>query len=295
MVSSIFMTVFSLFVILQTFKFFFFKKLFLISLAVLTVYWLASIFMYLYNTSRFGRFTTAINRFWRRSFMLFWIIEGFLFLIYIYLVLNCAIETEWLAEQTQLFQNLDFLDKEWFFDLIISYIILCLNYLLLKNFVKKNFFFINILIALQFGLLLIVFWSEFFQFFYFTQIFSFNTSVLDKNHTWEMSWLPWPTLINQQYWFLMVFLKFWHAMFIFFVHFISIRLLLSKGLKNTPYLKISNQNFFFFFIFNLLILFLVYKYWMNYRYSFTYYWFFTNNLEYSSFFNSLKLLLHSFF
>jgi len=37
--------------------------------------------------------------------MLFWAIELFVFGTYIYLVLNCAVETEWLLHQPQLFQK----------------------------------------------------------------------------------------------------------------------------------------------------------------------------------------------
>ena len=295
MIVSLLLVFSSIFLILHVFKFFFFKKLFLLSLAILTMYWLVSIFIYLYNSSRAGRFTTAINRFWRRSFMLFWIIEGFLFLIYIYLVLNCAIETEWLAEQTQLFQNLDFIQKEWFYDILLTYLVLTTNYIILKNFLKKNTLFIKILILVQYVVALIIFWGEFLQFFYFTQIFSFNTAVLDKGNSWEMNWLPWPTLVNQQYWFLMIFLKFWHAMFIFLVHFVTLRIIRYSNYKDTSVLRISNQNFFFFFIFNLLVLFMVYKYWMNYRYSFAYYWFFVNNSEYSSLFENTIYIFKSFF
>lgn len=211
--------------------------------------------------------------------MLFWIIEGFLFSIYIFMLLSCSIETEWLAEQGQLFKNLDFLQKSYIMELFYTYVAMVSLALIMRNFIYKNLLVLKVLVFAVFVGIGFFFWSEFFQFFYYMQIFSFNTAVWDAGNTWEMSYARWPALTNFSYLSLMIFLKFWHAMFILYLLGVNLRIVAVNNYFNSSQLRISMQNMYFYFVFNLFIFLYVFKYYMNYDYSYVYYWFFVNNLE----------------
>ena len=55
-------------------------------------YWLISGFVFFTKKYKFGKFTSAIQRFWRRSFIIFWLIESSLFIVFIYLLFNASQE-----------------------------------------------------------------------------------------------------------------------------------------------------------------------------------------------------------
>jgi hypothetical protein len=289
-------------IILFFFNFFLFKFFFLIIFFALTSYWMLSIFMFLYNTSRLSKYTTVISGFWRRSFALFWVIEGFLFSIYIFLVLNCSIEIEWLSDQKQLFQNNDLLSIFFFNDIFNNIVLIALLYILTKNFIfSKRLLSIVILIVL----LLVsirIFWNEFLQFFLYSQYFNFYTLSFDKSvNVWVYSTSLIPFKVISQWLFLLIFLKFWHTIFIFMVFFINIRLFYNNMLySNSSFFKISLYNFLIFMIFGFLMFVFFIKIYMNYSYSYIFYWFYFNNFSLEDFFLkfigvSTKLLNGIFF
>lgn len=185
---------------------FFFKKLFLSTLLFFTVFWFYSIFIYIYSSSRSSRFLSSYIRFWRRSYLLFWVIEIYLFFIYVYLVLNCPVETEWLADQTQLFYSgstkVNFLIKNIFSCIVVL--------LFLRNSGFSNFsYIIDFKSNFVFFIFLLLFLDESYQFLSTCLGLSYdfeNYSFLER--VWECSNAKHPSLISHQYCFLVSFLKF---------------------------------------------------------------------------------------
>lgn len=63
------------------------------------LYWLWSVFLFLFKKERYGRFTTFAQRFWKRSFYLFWLLELFLFSFYIYLYFIAPSEVMYIFDE----------------------------------------------------------------------------------------------------------------------------------------------------------------------------------------------------
>lgn len=289
-------------IILFFFNFFLFKFFFLIIFFLLTAYWLVSMFMFMYNTSRLSKYTTVISGFWRRSFALFWIIEGFLFLIYVYLLLNCSVEVEWLADQKQLFSNNDFFSVFFFNDTVTNIIFLALLYVLTKNFISSKKILAITILTFLFLLSVKIFWNEFLQFFLYSQYFNHYSLTFDKSvNLWVYDTSLVPFKVVYQYLFLMVFLKFWHTIMIFMVFFINIRLFYNNSTySNSSFFKVSLYNFLIFILFGFFIMIFVLKFYLNYSYSYIYYWFYFNNFSLVDFLTrffaiSIKLINGLFF
>jgi len=77
-------------------------NLFMIISFFYCMYWFISIFFFLIKKSYLGKFSSVLQRFWKRSFMLFWSIEIFLFLIYLFLICNNPEETFYMLDFNKL-------------------------------------------------------------------------------------------------------------------------------------------------------------------------------------------------
>lgn len=94
-------------------------------------YWLISGFVFFVKKYRFTKYTSAIQRFWRRSYILFWLIESCLLVVFIYLTLNATQETSYMLDQISVFKNHLFSWKSFLPKLLLNTILVILGYLLL--------------------------------------------------------------------------------------------------------------------------------------------------------------------
>jgi len=106
-------------------------------------YWFITIFLYLIKKVYLGKFTSMIQRFWKRSFMLFWLIEIFLFSIYLFLICNNPEETLYMLDFNKLNKTFFISCIDFFYKLFIMLyclIILYVSLILIKFSEKINFF-----------------------------------------------------------------------------------------------------------------------------------------------------------
>ena len=68
-------------------------------------YWLVSGFVFFFKKYQYRYFTSAIQRFWRRSFTIFWAIEGCIFVIFLYLTLNANQEPVYMYDNSQIYKT----------------------------------------------------------------------------------------------------------------------------------------------------------------------------------------------
>ena len=106
------------------------------------LYWFNSVFIFITKKSFLGKFSSLIQRFWKRTLMLFWSIEMFLFLVYLWLICNNPEESTYMLDNAKSFKQLlvslsDVLKKTYSY----MYILLVLFYfLLIKKFSKKFYY-----------------------------------------------------------------------------------------------------------------------------------------------------------
>ncbi len=250
-------------------------------------YWVVSIFIYLFKKAKFGTFTRMIQRFWKRTLYLFWLLEIGLFMIYLYLSIISPQEVAYMLDNTQLFLSYGS-DMLPFFKTLLRplFIILFANVYLLCHKFNAPKTPIAAIIALM---LVLGLYDDFLQFYAINQHYSsFNwnhvslensgDAILKSNYLgiWEQELAELKLRTYIHYMYLLVFLKLWHTLFIvyFFLFFENARLFTNNTSFNV--ISANIQNFYFLMFFSYILKISLIKYYLNYFGSFVYYWFYTN-------------------
>jgi len=106
-------------------------------------YLLVSGFVFFIKKYQFSKFTGAIQRFWKRTFIIFWSLEVFLFIIFIYLLFNSNYEPFYIYDNAQTQKNTSHVPQvyyywicilSWFCMSVLLYFILPKGYRILPYF-----------------------------------------------------------------------------------------------------------------------------------------------------------------
>lgn len=259
----------------------------------MVAYWLLSGFVFFIKKYQFGKYTTAIQRFWRRSYILFWLIEFSLFMVYVYLTLNANQESFYMFDQIQVFKTHLFSWRLFMLKIFPLTVLLILGYFLLLslkwNVLSKN----SLLISIITLIIVNTVWVEFYQFFHVVNYYgNFNWIYEADEKMWSLELEPRKTRTVNHYVMLLLILKFWHIVLIvaFWVFFILRGL--EVGRVRYPLLSANLQNFLILYLFAWVNMFPWIKFIMRRYIDMPYYWFYVNNREigYRVFFNDMKLL-----
>ena len=268
----------------------FFKLFYKQLMVLILVYLLFSSFVHLNKTNQYGKYTSANQRFWKRSYLIFWYLEFFLFGLFIYLTLIHFSESPYFLDWKYIYNIMfDNSINFFYFLFLINFILIC-NYLMFFYFKFNNLTMVSLLLLL---ILLIFFTSiyyEFSKFFYVLNFFNDSEMLLKtvQNKTNTLSYYTESELINKTrtvnyYISLFILLKFWHIIFIAFHFFFFVRKYLSSGTLSVDLMSSNYQNFLYLFWFNILSMFMFFKNIFIFLSQFSYYWFFVN-LNYTNFF-----------
>lgn len=243
----------------------------------LIFFWLISGFNFFLKRYRFGKFTSAIQRFWKRANTYFWLVEGFLFSLFFYYYLNSSQEPLYMYDESNLNQT-------HLFSLINAYssyifLVFCIFYsyfliLNISNFNNRQ----QILHLTVLTLCLVyIYLIESYQFYYVLTSFIENFWVFDAQaNVWSLEFEVPRVRAKHQYLLLALIAKYWHFLFIFLSWlFFAVKSFEQKRI----YYGLFGVN-----IQNLLILFglniLFYAQWLKWVirrfYDISYYWFFTD-------------------
>lgn len=259
-------------------------------------YWLISGFVFFIKKYQFGKYTSSIQRFWRRSYILFWILEACLFVVFFYLTLNATSEPFYMYDQLQIFKTRLFSWRFFIFKLLPLTFLIVVGYLYLLS-VRWTVFSKNILFLLLLtGVLTYVVWLEFYQFFHILSFYGNLYWVYDiDEHTWLLESEPRRTRIVNHYTSILMILKFWHIVFIYgFWVFFLLRSCEIKRVKY-PLLSANLQNFIILYLFAWVSMYPWFKFYYRKLLDMTYYWFYLNNRLYGFriFWGDLKLIYYS--
>lgn len=229
-----------------------------------TIYWFISIFLFISKKNLYGKFTSTIQRFWKRSFFLFWSIEIFLFCIYLFLICNNPEETFYVLDfnklnKTYLVNFYDFLYKSLFFVYISS--VLYPFLLVCKVSKKKKFFFL-------------FFWFHFLIYVEISQIIFINNYFFSYTYVYDSEdkiWSQENEALKSRtffyYIFIIVLLKYWHIFFIYYYLILSYWYLSFTNFISFNWVSSLYQNFFYMYIFNFIYLYLFFKKFSKYYWS----------------------------
>ena len=200
---------------------FFFKIQFLKQLSVWFVigmmfFWLMSGFNFFLKRYQFSKFTSQIQRFWKRTNTCFWLIEGFLLLLFFYYYLNSSQEPMYMYDYSALNQ-----------EYLVSLYTILLNVILLSVVIYFMYFTllrINSNSWEQLSLYLIIisififfsFFIETYQFYYVISVFNERLWIFNEEENLWLIEIDNPILRTKAHYFLVCLIaKYWHFLFIF--------------------------------------------------------------------------------
>ena len=240
--------------------------------------WLMSGFNFFIKRYKNGKFTSAIQRFWKRTNSYFWLVEGFLFTLFFYYYLNSSQEPLYMYDESNL--NQTFLPNltSFYFSLILLFFIIFYSYYLLLNISTFSFKQQLTHLLINSVLMIYVFLLESYQFYYLVNtFFEVSWDYAEDIKTWVLETENPKIRVKTQYLMLALIAKYWHFIFIFF----SWLFLLYKSYEK----KKIHYSLFGFVIQNCIILVLLnilfcvqwLKWLLRRYYDIIYYWFFTDS------------------
>lgn len=241
-------------------------------------YWLLSGFVFFFKKYQFGKYTTSIQRFWRRSYILFWLLEGATFSVFLFLTINSSQESFYMFDQINIFKTHLYSWKFFFLKIFPLVLLIVSTYLLMVS-LKWNLFSKHSiwLLFLTFFLTYTV-WLEFYQFYHVLNFYGNLNWIYDiDDHSWFLEQDPRRTRIVNHYINLLFILKFWHIVFIYgFWIFFVLRCWETKRIRY-PLLAANYQNFIILYIFAWVFMYPWFKFFFRKFLDTPYYWFYVNN------------------
>jgi len=244
---------------------------------LIVFFWLLLGFVDFLNKYKNGKYTTAVQKFWKKTIIIFWLIEIFLFILFFYYYLNSSQEPAYMYDFYNL--NCEFLSQ---CDVILQtnsiiLLIIFFNYILINNINyynnKQNYILLLIITLLTFYILII----ESYQFFYIITSFSekyWNFSPLTNSWIIDDNYLN--IRVKQQYFIMCLMAKYWHFIFIFISWFFTIINILNNKKINYSLLSSNLQNYIILYILNFSCLIQFLNFFLKKYIELYYNWFFFN-------------------
>lgn len=260
----------------------------------LFAYLLLSGFVFFIKKYRFTRFTSSIQRFWRRSYILFWLIESCLLLVFFYLTINSSQESPFMLDQSGIFKTHLFSWKIFLPKLFLVTILIILGYLMLIN-IKYNVFKKNIIFLLVITLLLtLLLWNEFYQIYHVSNFYAnlfWNYDVDEK--FWFLETDARRTRIVNHYTMILFLLKFWHIVLIYIFWIFFLLRINELDRIRYPLYSANFQNFIILYIMTWLFMYPWAKFILHRFIEMPYFWFYVNNrnIFYRVFFYDIRMIL----
>lgn len=272
------------------------KTIFIWCVVGMFAYWLISGFVSFIKKYQYSKFTSAIQRFWRRSYILFWLIEFSLFSVFFYLTLNSNNESWYMYDQLQVLKTGLFSWRSFFMKLFPLTLLIICGYLLMLSF-KWNVFTKHTpwLLILTIVLIYTV-WLEFYQFFHAVNFYgNFNWVYDIDEKVWSLELEIRKSRTINHYVMLMIMLKFWHIIVIFIIWVFFLLRVLEIGRIRYPLFSANLQNFIILYLFAWVLMFPWLKFIFRKYLDMPYYWFYVNNrrLGIRSFFGDVSLYYYS--
>lgn len=270
-----------------------FAKIFAAYILIANMFYLLfSGFVFFIKKYQYRLFTSVIQRFWRRSLIIFWAIEGSLFSVFVYLIFNASQEPVHVYDNIQIYKTHFYSWRFFLSKSILSALLIVFTYMLLLSLKWNTFSKTNNLALVITVILLYIAWLEFYQFFHLMNCYGSSNWVYDfSEHLWNLELEFKRTRIVNHYVTIGLVAKFWHIVFavVFWVFF------LLRGVESSrfryPLLSANLQNFLIVYFMGWLYMYPWFKFSLRKVLDMPYFWFFVNNrkLGVFIFFNDIKL------
>lgn len=250
------------------------KQLAIWFVLLIVFYLLMSTFNNFLNKYKYGKFTSAIQRFWKRTGMTFWILEGFLFLIFFYYFLNSSQEPLYMFDYANLNQELLIQLKVSYKNMILLSLAIYFSFILILNNNYLNYYQNIILLSLISLIVFYMLYIETYQFVYIVSLFTDKNWNFDEHgQIWVLEFEQNNLRVKQQYFILCLIAKYWHFIFIFISWFFFVIKCFEINKINYTLMGYNIQNLLILYILNLFCLIQWAKWLFKKFLELTYYWF----------------------
>lgn len=264
-------------------------------LVAMFLYWLLSGFVFFVKKYQYSKFTAAIQRFWKRTYIIFWCIEAGTFSVFFYLTLNASSEPVYMYDQIKIYKTHLFSWRWFLIKLLPSISIILLGYYLQLTLKWNLFNKQNTVILIITLLLLYILWLEFYQFYHILSFYGNINWVFDYDeYIWTLELDTRRTRLANNYIAVCLFAKFWHFVFIFLFWVFFVLRINELGRVRYPLLAANVQNFIIIYIMSWAYMYPWLKFIFRKYLDVPYYWFYLNGRELGIrvFFTDLKLFIY---
>lgn len=258
-------------------------------------YWMMSGFVFFIKKYQYSKFTSSIQRFWRRTLSYFWLVEFYLIGIFLWALLNASQEPIFMYDQIAIFKTHHFSWRLFLIKIVPVVLLILLTYVVMVSmkwttFSKSSVLFLGITL-----LLLYIFWVEFYQFFHVVNFYgNLNWSFDVDENLWTLELEPRKTRTLNTFVSFCLMVKFWHLVFVLAIWLFFI--MRSNELRRAryPLLSANLQNFLIIYFFSIIHMIPWIKNFYRRFFDNPYYWFFNSarNIGYKIFFTDLKLVYY---
>lgn len=262
------------------------------------LYLLVSGFVFFVKKYQFSKYTSVVQRFWKRSFIIFWVLELFLLSIFLFLTLNASQEYVHTLDNSQIYKKHLLSLRLFLIKSVPAALMIVLTYYTMLNlkwstFSKSNIFTIVITFIISY-----LTWSEFYHYYHISNFYGNLVWIYDNNDKlWNLELEVRRTRIYNHYYNLLIFIKGVHVFFIF--GFWIFTMLRNDELDRYryPLFAANLQNFILLYVLNYIYILPYIKYSYRKYYNYPYKWFYINNRSvfWRNFFNDFKLFLVGFY
>lgn len=264
-------------------------------LLIMFIYWIISGFIFFIKKYQYSRYTSSIQRFWKRTYIIFWIIEAGTFLVFFYLTINATSEPIYMYDQIKIYKTHLF-SWRWFLIKLLPLVLVILLSYFLQLTMKWNTSNKQSTIILSITLLLLyILWLEFYQFYHIISFYSNIAWVFDYDeYIWSLEFDSRKTRLTNNYISICLFAKFWHFVFVFIFWVFFVLRVNELNRVRYPLIAANLQNFIIIYIMSWVYMYPWIKFIFRKYLDITYYWFYMNSREIGVriFFIDIKLILY---
>ena len=241
------------------------------------VYLLISGFVFFLKKYRYSKYTTAMHRYWRRTLSIFWILEGFLFCVFLYLAIFSSQEPFFGYDNPQFMKDFTYPWRLFTQESsMLIFIIIIVRYALIR--LKEiSVFKLYTVVLITTILFLSMAWGEFYQFYYVLNHYNALDWVFDEDtNTWSMDFETKKTRILLHFITICIIAKFWHFIFILGFWIFSVSRWLQAGKIHYSLFSSNLQNFVILYLLNWIVMYPWFKYAFRRHLYKNYTWMYTN-------------------
>ena len=240
------------------------KTLFSWTMLIMFFYWLISGFVFFTKKYKYAKFTSSIQRFWRRSYIIFWLIESSLFLVFLYLTLNASSEPFTFYDPVGFYKQHLFSWRSFFYKNAVIILLIVLSYFVLILTKWSHFSKIQAGLALTTLLVIYIAWLETYQIYHIFQFYGTMVWVYDADERlWNLEVEFRRTRIVNHYVTICFLAKYFHVVFILVFWVFFVLRTLEQNRLHYPLLSANIQNFLFLYMMNWVYMYPWFKFYLR--------------------------------